>query len=206
MRKSAAYKIIDYLTTIIITLLVVTALISLFFLIQSRIRGQTPSLGGYQMYVVMSGSMSPAVETGSLVFVKPLDADEIKVQDIIVYRSTVDKNSTTTHRVVTKGWEDETVFTTKGDANQVRDPLPVGAHQLIGKVVFSVPYAGYLLYFAGPQKGKITLLGILLIFVSVELAKTLLGERKKEKEEVVGGTKAEEQVVVPLVVGQFGQN
>ncbi|MCJ7806848.1 MAG: signal peptidase I, partial [Clostridia bacterium] len=56
-----------------------------FFLIQSKINGGTPALAGYKMYVVLSGSMNPAFNTGSLVFVKSTDPVNITEGDIITF-------------------------------------------------------------------------------------------------------------------------
>ncbi|NLA27543.1 MAG: hypothetical protein GX878_09140, partial [Firmicutes bacterium] len=49
-------------------LLTMMALLALF-LIQSKITGEAPSVFGYRIYVVLSGSMNPAFDTGSAVFV-----------------------------------------------------------------------------------------------------------------------------------------
>ncbi len=38
---------------------------------------------GYQMYTVLSGSMSPAIETGSIAVVKPVAPESIQVGDVI---------------------------------------------------------------------------------------------------------------------------
>ena len=49
-----------------------------------------------------------------------------------------------THRVVKK---EEGTFITKGDANKNADPIPVAKSQIIGRVVFCLPYLGYIIYF-----------------------------------------------------------
>lgn len=181
MKKDFAYKIFDTVSKITLILLTVAALMLLFFLIQSKVNGRDPSINGYQMYMVMSGSMSPAVNTGSLVVVKPVDLEEIKPQDIITFRGEIERENITTHRVVEIHKEDKLFFRTRGDANEVEDPMPVSANQIIGKVILSIPYGGYVFHFARSQTGIITIFLLLIIFTFVELVKTLCAERKIDK-------------------------
>ena len=109
-----------------------------------------PSLLGFQRYVIESGSMEPTLPVGSVVYSKPVDADDLEVGDIISFKPPpeygIDK--VVTHRVVDiqrahvsterpdagapekqviesgpkPGAETRRVFTTKGDANKDPDP------------------------------------------------------------------------------------
>ncbi len=184
MKKSAVYKATDFLTKIILISLTFVALSLLFFLVQSKVSGRAPSVGGYQMYIVMSGSMSPAVKTGSIVIVKPMDPEEIKLRDIITFRGEIEGENITTHRVVEIDNNAEISFKTKGDANEVEDPMPVSGNQLIGRVVYSIPHVGYAFYFARSRNGVIALLVILIAYISLELVKNLWPGRKKIGENV----------------------
>lgn len=56
-----------------------------FSLVQSRLRGGPPQVAGHQMYIVLSGSMSPAFEAGSLAFVQPVNPRNIGEGDIITF-------------------------------------------------------------------------------------------------------------------------
>lgn len=56
-----------------------------FSLVQSRVRGGPPQVAGHQMYIVLSGSMSPAFEAGSLAFVQPVSPRSIQAGDIITF-------------------------------------------------------------------------------------------------------------------------
>lgn len=185
MEKGAMRKALDVFSNIILAVLTAMVLILVFFLLQSKVSGSVPSLGSYQLYIVMSGSMSPAVDTGSLVVVKVLEPEAIKPQDIITFRGEVDKDSITTHRVIAKESQDGIQFTTRGDANEVEDPMPVEASQLIGKVVLAVPYAGYAFHFARSREGIMTLVGLVAAVISLELVKTLRDEKEKVKDKAV---------------------
>lgn len=131
-----------------------------FFLIQSRINEGAPSIAGYKMFVVLSGSMSPAFDTGSVVFVRETDPLNIVQGDIITFSSAADSDNLTTHRVIGINRQNGLSFVTKGDANNVNDPSPVPAENLVGRVTGSIPYIGYVFGFAQTRQGL-----ILLIFI-----------------------------------------
>lgn len=146
-------------------LLAIMALL-LFFLSQAFIPGRAPGVFGRQFYIVMSGSMSPAFDTGSLIFVHPADPETIRPGDIITFRSSRSAARITTHRVVDIEQDGGLRFVTRGDANNVSDPQPVPAENVIGIVGGSVPLIGYLLAFARTGPGLICLIfipGALLI-------------------------------------------
>jgi len=148
-----------------VILLLVMAGLS-FFLIQSRITGGVPQVGGYQMYIVLSGSMSPEFDTGSLAFVREMEPEQLVVGDIITFRSPNNPESLTTHRIVEIQRDDGLRFITRGDANNVNDPSPVPAENVVGMVTFTVPYVGYLLNFVQTTQGLILLIfvpGVLII-------------------------------------------
>jgi len=104
-----------------------------------------PPLLHYQPYIVLSGSMAPAIPTGSVVFAKAVPPGAIQVGDVITYNRS-DVGETITHRVVERfGSDDQPTFVTRGDANPVADSWTV--NYLVnpaGKVVLAIPGLGYL--------------------------------------------------------------
>ena len=137
-----------------------------FLLIQSRIIGGVPQVAGYQMYIVLSGSMSPEFDTGSLAFVRDIEPLQLMEGDIITFESPNNPASLTTHRIVEIQREDGLKFITRGDANNINDPNPVPADNVVGIVTGSVPYVGYVLNFAQTTQGLVLLIfipGILII-------------------------------------------
>ena len=154
----------------------------------------TSSFGNPELltaYVVQSGSMEPAITTGSMVFVK--SHVEYNQGDIITFNQKGENQALipVTHRVAeVKEQEGIKVFITRGDANNAPDLQPTFADQVIGKVVFTVPYIGYPVGFAKTQIGFIFLIvipGTLIIYSEVmnikgEIAKKIKN-REKDKEE-----------------------
>ena len=59
-----------------------------------------PRLFGCQIYTVVSGSMEPAIPTGSIVYVKETEASEVKKDDVIAFYGGDNSGAIITHRVV----------------------------------------------------------------------------------------------------------
>mgnify|MGYP000238681671 CR=1 FL=1 len=104
-----------------------------------------------RLLVVQSASMEPAIKKGSIVMVKK--RSQYQKGEVITYQDKRDPRITTTHRIV---MVKEKEFITKGDANNAVDS-PVSAGQVLGKVVWSIPYLGYPVAFAKTQIGLILL-------------------------------------------------
>jgi len=104
-----------------------------------------PRLSGATPYTVLTGSMRPTYPPGTLVVVKPVDPDRIRIGDVITYQLESSKPAVATHRVIeiTHNLAGETRFTTKGDANESADADPVRPVQVRGKLWYSAPYLGY---------------------------------------------------------------
>lgn len=120
--------------------------------------------GGFKLYTVQSGSMEPAIKTGSVVITQP--TNEYKKGEIITYKSENERNNpkpqvTTTHRIVKAEKNEEGItYTTKGDANSSTDGNSLDKDLILGKVIFTLPLIGYLVAFSRTQVGLITLIVI----------------------------------------------
>ena len=114
---------------------------------------------GWRIDVVLSGSMEPTVQTGSLVIVRPIGPEDIRTGDIVMYLSP-DKTSLITHRVVKIEYKPGLRFVTKGDANNNSDINPIQPDQIVGIVTFTIPFFGYLTQFIR------TPLGLILFFLA----------------------------------------
>jgi signal peptidase I len=96
---------------------------------------------GMATFVVTGGSMEPTIHKGSLVIDEPVTADTLRLGDIITFDR---YDQTTTHRIVgVEGTANGTMFSTKGDANQVGDPEPLTFPGHVGLVKLAIPGLGY---------------------------------------------------------------
>lgn len=118
-----------------------------------------PIPGGIEMKIVLSGSMEPAIGTGSVVIIQPRAS--YAVGDIVTFGADTKKSVPTTHRIISSRTAgDQTFFLTKGDANKTQDAGETDAKAVIGKVLFSIPLAGYVLDFSKKPLGFALMIAI----------------------------------------------
>jgi signal peptidase len=144
-------KVVSVATTLFLVLVI--ALCGFLFI--GKMNGGKTSLFGNELMVVLSGSMAPTFNTGSIVAVKPIEFEQIKPGDIITFKD-VD-GRTVTHRVVEINNGE---LITKGDANDGKDSVPVSADRIIGQVQYSIPFVGYLVDFIKSKIGMLVFLGV----------------------------------------------
>ena len=147
------YKIISY------SLIIILMIIAAFFLIYvlsgklAERRGENPPFG---LYTIISPSMTPNIEVYDVVFVKKVDIDTLKTNDVITFYSTNSFFGTTpiTHRIVEvlDVPNNGTMYRVKGDANASADDEKVLPSNVIGKVMFKIPQLGKLQFFLASKK------------------------------------------------------
>ena len=165
-RKTGTFK--KVVNNTIVCILVAMIAILMFVVVQNRSNGTTPTLFGYQLYIVQSGSMEPVLNVGGVVIVKTVDPGTIKTGDIITFHGDVKSQSEiATHRVVAIKEGVQESFQTKGDANKITDPVAVTADRVIGKVVYHIPYAGFVLQYtkSHPQLPYLIMLPAFLLIL-----------------------------------------
>ena len=130
---------------------------------------------GIVPYVVLSGSMEPTIETGSLCFInKHANIESINEKDVIAFK--MKDGTLVTHRVVKKS---DSGLITKGDNNKEEDNNVVNKGNFVGKNMFWIPKVGYVVKVFQTTKGKI-IAGAFIILLLV--SGFLFGENKnKEK-------------------------
>lgn len=106
-----------------------------------------PKAIGAVPLTILSGSMEPSVNPGDIVVVQPVDSpSDIGIGDVITFQPDSDDPSLVTHRVITTtagADADNTFYVTRGDANGTDDD-PIRYAQVKGKVVYSVPFVGWI--------------------------------------------------------------
>ena len=115
----------------------------------------------YQALIVRSGSMSPTIPTGSIVFYKKIAATKVKVGDVIVFDKPGEASEKVTHRVYEIGHSATgEYYITKGDANGTPDDWRVPAVGTGWISFFHVPSAGYVLVYLQSTLARLLLLVI----------------------------------------------
>ncbi|QOD06059.1 signal peptidase I [Pseudarthrobacter sp. BIM B-2242] len=102
-----------------------------------------PALTGRLTMTVLTGSMEPALPPGYIVVYAVVDPGTLKPGDVIAYRPEPDTTGGVpiTHRVVSI--DSPRGIIVQGDAVPLPD-APVRADQVVGKMEYFIPYAGYL--------------------------------------------------------------
>lgn len=134
-----------------------------------------PRFAGYQIYHVISGSMEPAIQVGSVVYVKNIAPADIQKKDVIAFHSVLGEEAIITHRVVSNNRVAGEIVT-KGDANAKEDMEPVPYENVLGKVALTVPVLGKILATIATIQGKaavgsVILLSLLLHVIAGKLRK-----------------------------------
>jgi signal peptidase I len=139
-----------------------------------------PISGNIKFLTVQSGSMMPAIKTGSVVMVKP--ENDYKIGDIITFGPMSKIKAPITHRIndikVVGG---NPVYVTKGDANNAPDQNQVQKKDVLGKVVISVPYVGYAVDTAKKPWGFALIIIVPASIIIIDEIKKIIIEIKKNK-------------------------
>ena len=146
-----------------------------------------PGVGNYDFKIVLSGSMEPEILTGSLVFIVP--SDTYYVSDIVTFGGSGKTDIPTTHRIVkVRVQSGVKMFTTQGDANAYEDTKEVQEKNILGKVVLSIPYVGYVLDFVKQPLGFLLviivpaiLIGLFEVVKIYKESRALYLEKRKRK-------------------------
>ncbi|MFW5948124.1 MAG: signal peptidase I [Halolamina sp.] len=155
-------------------------------------------VGADASFVVLSGSMEPAISAGDVVVVESVPSEAVAVDDVITYSRSQDA-ATVTHRVVdVDDTGDERVFYTKGDANEEADQRPVPASALVGAVVLTIPYIGYVIQFVGTTTGFALL--VVLPFGALLLTEAVALLRRRRDDGAVPGQAPAEAPAPPADV------
>jgi len=170
-----ALKIFYYIVIGFIGLIALLLIVSIF-----------PIKDNFQVKIVQSGSMAPAIKTGSIVVVKP--EDNYKIGDVITFGKTTKLKEPITHRIYDiKIISGQPIYITKGDANNAPDQKEISKKDIVGKVLFHIPYLGYAVSFAKKPIGFILIIIIPAAAIVYDEVKNIWKEIiriKKEKKKI----------------------
>lgn len=168
MKKAAIYTV------------VVLALLTIVFSVIVYI---SPHLGWF-VFSVTSGSMEPALKTGSLVVTCPVEPDIIEKGDIILFRPAYGSNNRIIHRVIEINENSLLRFTTQGDANLNPDPARVHVDSVDGRVCLTIAGFGGFIEFLRSTAGFFTMVvgpAVILLAAYVYSVWRALNENQKNE-------------------------
>lgn len=157
-------KIVKILSNVGFSIFMIIMVILILITAQAKITSKEPGLFGHRLYIVDSGSMSPTIKEDSMIIVKELEFVGIQERDIVTYYG--HGGSRVTHRVM-KVENNGKSFTTRGDANNSNDPLPLEGEKIIGKVVFIIPFIGNVFRILSTKLGIALLITISITWIAL---------------------------------------
>ncbi len=161
---------------------VFTAVVFVFIpvILLTLLSSRTTLLGGLHSFTVLTGSMSPLITTGSVVYTLP--SVNPQVGDIITFKrgdinvthrivDTVDKSGKHISPLVGDLKNNGEIFyKTKGDANNTVDTELVSRDRIIGTVLFHFPELGKFASFIKSLPGFLSLIVLpTVMFIGFEL-------------------------------------
>jgi signal peptidase len=147
-----------------------------------------PSLvEGDASYIVLTGSMEPAISPNDAVIVGTVTPADIEVGDVITY-TRPGLEVPVTHRVVDiVDTESGTAFRTMGDANEDPDLQLVPADNVAGEVILVIPYIGYVVEFVGTPVGFAALVVVPIALLIASEVWTFAARRRDAKATDIDG-------------------
>jgi signal peptidase I len=132
-----------------------------------------PSAFGYKPLTILSGSMEPELKTGGIAVDETILARDARPGDIVTFADPEDKSRMITHRLRSIRIEGAKAFmVTRGDANDTSERWNTAVDAEIGRVAYSIPYAGYVRSWISGQVARIAvlaLLGVLGLWMLVDI-------------------------------------
>lgn len=188
-------KILGFLSSVllysVVLILVIIVVMFAAYYIDQRLgmkegKARTPLFGAY---IIISDSMIPNINVYDAVVTMRATEEQIEVDDIITFMSKEIETAGTpiTHRVVgiVHDTEDESKiigYRTKGDHNNTPDFALIAPDEVIGKVMFRIPFIGYLQTFMTKPIGWILVIVLpCLLIIGSDVSKLI---KSKQEEDV----------------------
>lgn len=165
-----AKKVFNIIGTVLLILLLAVVIV----IFNARFTGESPSVFGYHIFRVSSGSMEPKLLVGDVIVVKETNPEDIKKGDIITYYGKKDdlKDKYITHQVIenpvyeTNG---KYSFTTQGIAEgTIKDPT-VYEDQVVGVYVSKLNFLDKVYSFFLTPYGLMSFILVIVILFGYEL-------------------------------------
>ena len=134
---------------------------------------------GYQVRIVESGSMAPTIPTGSAIILR--SGSEYRVGDVVTFRRN-GVEGVTTHRIIAiEETVDGSAYVTQGDANNVPDRQPLVREDIFGKVLWHIPYLGFVISGIRTPTGFVILIVLPVLYLVYGEVQKIIVEVKKQR-------------------------
>ncbi len=194
--STLTHKILSVVGIVLCVILIPIFVVNVTLLIKGFTnKKEVPSIGGIAPMIVLTDSMKgeakDCFDGGDLIFVKSIDAKDVKKGDVITFFDPASsQNSVLSHRVVEVLEEDgKLYFKTKGDNNNTEDKTAPSEEDLIGKYTgFRIANAGHVAMFMQTTGGLIVcvLVPIILLVGYDAVRRAIYNKKhKQDKDELL---------------------
>ena len=191
--KEKAKKALKIVGRVLSIALIVIEVLIIIFLVVSKVQGDTPTLFGYQMYFIRTGSMEPYLEPGDVIISKKYDGRELvsgENGDVVTYRGSIgNRAELITHRVIEVDGDE---IITQGDANNIADS-PITKNEIEAVMVYKTVVIDKIYKVISTTWGFWLLIFMPIAMLIISEIVSLAKELKKEKDEVAEENENEDE-------------
>ena len=173
MKKGSIKNIIGYAISFLCLIFCIYITVEV---IVANNENRPPSIFGLSVSYVPTESMEPTIEAGDYVVFSKVSFDDIKVDDIIVYKS--QDNRFIIHRVIER---EADYLTVKGDNNPLADSERVTSDMVYGRYIRTL---GFMAIFSGGINKNLIFFILILIFIIMIIMQAVSIYIKNKTDEV----------------------
>lgn len=166
-------KILKKIWSIVSKVLIGLLIILMISVLVMKIKGNNPSILGFNLYYIATPSMEPSLEVGDIIMSKKVkNYSDLEINDIITYKGEVGsyKGKLITHQIIDIKEENGAyTFITKGTKEGAKVDPEVSQDQVLSVMLFEIPLLGKIVTL---MNNKI----VFFIFIIVPLAVMLVLE------------------------------
>lgn len=189
MKRTGIFRVLNIIKNVICWTLIVCLVSMLIIFLMARTSGETPSVFGYSILRVSSGSMEPELMVGDVIIDKKIeDYSDIKKGDVVTFKGSGNLSGMlVTHKVIKAPYYEngELMIQTRGIANEIADE-PILMTAVTGVMVCKVTFLNTVFSVFLSPWGLIILIGLIaLVFFDeiIVIVKILTGNYEPEKRE-----------------------
>ena len=174
-------KVLNILSTVLLILAIIIVVVVFIF----RATGQSPSIFGYHIFRVTTGSMEPTLAVGDIILVKEVSAEDIHKDDIITYKGNKGDlaDKMITHMVVEEPYEKNGVwyYQTKGIVEGAIPDPEITYDQVEGKFHSKLSFLNDIYTFFLSPAGLITFIGIIIVLFGYQMISLIVSYKSLDE-------------------------
>ncbi len=187
LKVEKAKKIYKIVSNVIVAIVAIFLCAIFVMVIVQKSSKQQPKIFGHYFYTVLTPSMEPELEVGTIILAKEVSSiDEITIGKIVTYPSSSLGGRNLTHRVVDVETDKDGVVwvTTKGDANFSEDPK-IKATDISSIMVKNLPTLGKFMKFLVTPTGYIVVIALPLLIVLILIILQYIKDKGKDDKKIL---------------------